>query len=165
MGWNRQASVGRLVPHRGHAQRGGKPRPGKACPRKGVKVVTTFKHPALKQLTDQQVRFVPPARRMDQLARAEQLLAEIDPDRQYPYQFVCFRITDYRPDAYPDLLIEGKDLLHDLGLFLAEVARSMPAVPVETVAEPVFTLDEISKRLNVTPKTINRWRKRGLIGL
>jgi RNA polymerase primary sigma factor len=130
-----------------------------------VKVVTTFKHPALKQLTDQQVRFVPPARRMEQLARAEQLLAEIDPDRQYPYQFVCFRITDYRPDAYPDLLIEGQDLEHDLGLLIAELADSLPAVPVEQVAEPVMTLEEISKKLNVTPKTINRWRKRGLIGL
>jgi RNA polymerase sigma factor (sigma-70 family) len=130
-----------------------------------VKVVTSFKHPALKQLTDQQVRFVPPARRMDQLARAERLLAEIDLARQYPYQFVCFRITDYRPDAYPDLLISGEDLEHDLGLLIAELADSLPAVPVEEVAEPVMTLEEISKKLNVTPKTINRWRKRGLIGL
>jgi RNA polymerase primary sigma factor len=127
--------------------------------------VKNFKHPALKQLTDQQVRFAPPARRMEQLARAERLLGEIDLARQYPYQFVCYRITDYRPDAYPDLLIEGRDLEHDLGLFLAELAQSMPAVPVETVQEPVLTLDEISKKLNVTPKTISRWRKRGLIGL
>ncbi len=127
--------------------------------------MTSFKHPALKQLTDQQVRFVPPARRMDQLARAERLLAEIDPERQYPYQFVCFRITDYRPDAYPDLLISGEDLEHDLGLLIAELADSLPAVPVEEVAEPVMSLEEISKKLNVTPKTINRWRKRGLIGL
>jgi RNA polymerase sigma factor (sigma-70 family) len=130
-----------------------------------VKVVTTFKHPALKQLTDQQVRFVPPARRMDQLSRAEQLLAAIDPEKHYPYQYVCFRITDYRPDAYPDLLIGGDDLEHDLGLLIAELADSLPAVPVEEVDEPVMTLEEISKKLNVTPKTINRWRKRGLIGL
>src|SRR2546427_1364320 len=41
----------------------------------------------------------------------------------------------------------------------------MPAMPVETVTEPVMTLEEISKKLNVTPKTINRWRKQGLIGL
>jgi RNA polymerase primary sigma factor len=130
-----------------------------------VKAVTTFKHPALKQLTDQQVRFVPPTRRMDQLARAERLLAETDPEKQYPYQFVCFRVTDYRPDAYPDLLIAGRDLQHDLGLLIAELADSLPAVPVEEVAEPVMTLEEISRKLNVTPKTINRWRKRGLIGL
>jgi RNA polymerase sigma factor (sigma-70 family) len=33
------------------------------------------------------------------------------------------------------------------------------------MSEPVLTLEEISKKLNVTTKTINRWRKRGLIGL
>ena len=42
---------------------------------------------------------------------------------------------------------------------------SLPAIPVEEVAEPVLTIDEISKKLNVTTKTINRWRKRGLIGI
>ena len=74
-------------------------------------------------------------------------------------------LTDYRPDAYADLLIGGQDLINDFGSLIAELACSMPAVPVETVAEPVLTLDEISKKLNVTTKTINRWRKRGLIGL
>ncbi len=125
----------------------------------------SFIYDALQELTDQQVRFAPPSRRLEQMARAEQLLAEIDLEKQYPYQFVCFRITDYRPEGYGDLLILGKDLQHDLGLFIAELANSMPAVPVEDVAEPVLTLEEISRKLNVTPKTINRWRKRGLIGL
>jgi len=101
---------------------------------------------------------------MEQLRRAEQLIAEIEPGKQYPYQFVCFRITDFRPDSYPDLLIGGDDLDHDLYLFLAEIARSLPAVPVEELPEPVLTLDQISKRLNVSTKTINRWRARGLVG-
>jgi len=130
---------------------------------KGVTDVTNFKHPALKQLTDQQVRFAPPGRRLEQLARAEKLLAEIDPTRQYPYQFVCFRITEYRPDSFPDLLIEGRDLEHDLCLMIELLARSTPAVPVEAVPEPVLTLDQISKRLNVSTKTISRWRNRGLV--
>src|SRR5262249_6008908 len=56
---------------------------------KGVVAVTGFKHPALAQLTDQQVRFAPPARRLEQRERAEKLLGEIDPAKQYPYQFVC----------------------------------------------------------------------------
>ncbi len=126
--------------------------------------MSNFNHPALKQLTDQQVRFAPPARRAEQLVRAERLLAEIEPTRLYPYQFVCFRITEYRPDSYPDLLISGEDLRHDLYLFMAELTRSMPPVPVEEVSEPVLTLDEISKRLNVSTKTISRWRDQGLIG-
>lgn len=124
-----------------------------------------FKHPALLQLTDQQVRYAPPARRLEQLSRTEQLLTEMDADKQYPYQFICFRITEYRPDSYPDLLISGEDLKHDLCLFISELARSMPAMTVEEVNEPVMTLEEMSSRFNVSTKTINRWRQRGLIGL
>jgi RNA polymerase sigma factor (sigma-70 family) len=116
-------------------------------------------------LTDQQVRFAPVARRLEQLARAERLLAEIDAGKNYPYQFVCFRITEYRPDAHADLLISGKDLQHDLGFLISRLANSIPAIPVESMIEPVLTLTEMSKKLNVTTKTINRWRKRGLIGL
>src|SRR5436305_5924149 len=102
---------------------------------------------------------------MEQLARAERLLADIDLNRQYPYQFVCYRVTDYRPDAYPDLLIDGSDLQNDLGVLIAELSASLPAVPIEDVQEPVLTLEEMSEKLNVTTKTLNRWRKRGLIGL
>jgi RNA polymerase primary sigma factor len=120
--------------------------------------VAGFISPALKQLTDQQVRFAPPARRREQLARAERLLTEIDPDKNYPYQFVCFRITEYRPDSYPDLLIAGRDLQHDLQLVIESLA-----VPAD-VSDPVITLDEISKKFNVSTKTIRRWRKLGLVG-
>ncbi len=125
----------------------------------------TYKHPALKELADQQVRFAPPPRRLEQLKRAEQLLTEIDPLKEYPYQFLCYRVSDFRSDAYPGLLIPGLDVIHDLGLWINELAISLPAIPVEEVAEPVLTLDEFSKKLNVTTKTINRWRKRGLIGI
>ena len=97
--------------------------------------MSEFRNPALKQLTDQQVRFAPPARRLAQLARAERLLAEVEPIRQYPYQYVCFRITEYRPDSYPELLVDGPDLEHDLCLLIEALARSAPAIPVEAVAE------------------------------
>ena len=85
--------------------------------------------------------------------------------KQYPYQFICYRITDYRPDSYPDLVIGGADLQHDLGVMIAELAASLPAIPIEEVQEPVLTLEQMSEKLSVTTKTINRWRKRGLIGL
>jgi RNA polymerase sigma factor (sigma-70 family) len=125
----------------------------------------TYKHPALKQLADQQVRFVPALRRLEQLRQAERLLAEISGDKQYPYQFVCYRITDYRPDSFPDLVISGEDLQHDLGILIAELAGSLPAIPIEEVQEPVLTLEQLSEKLHVTTKTLNRWRKRGLIGV
>jgi RNA polymerase primary sigma factor len=125
----------------------------------------TYKQQALKELADQQVRFAPPPRRLEQLKRAEQLLTEIDPNRAYPYQFLCFRVTDFRSEGHAGLLISGEDVIHDLGLWINEMANSLPAIPVEEVTEPVLTIDEISKKLNVTTKTIHRWRKRGLIGI
>lgn len=124
-----------------------------------------YKIQALNELTDQQVRFAPPGRRLQDLRRAEALLTEIDTQRTYPYQWVCFKITEFRPDAYPDLMLAGQDVVHDLGLMIADLAASMPAVPAESIAEPVVTLEDLSKQLNVTTKTIQRWRKRGLIGL
>jgi len=124
--------------------------------------VSNFKNPALKELTDQQVRFAPPARRLAQLTNAEHLLAEVEPNKQYPYQYICFRITEYRPDSYPDLLIDSRDLEHDLCLFIEALARSTPAVPLDAVAEPVLTLEQISQQFNVSTKTISRWRERGL---
>ncbi|MBX9582257.1 MAG: helix-turn-helix domain-containing protein, partial [Gemmataceae bacterium] len=124
--------------------------------------MSEFRTPALRELTEQQTRFAPPARRQEQVARAERLLAEVDPARVYPYQYVCFRVTDYRSDAHPDLLIPGADLRHDLGLFVRRVERSVPAVPVEQSVEPMLTLEEISKLFRVSTKTIGRWRVRGL---
>jgi len=132
---------------------------------KGVEPMSAYKHTALKELADQQVRFSPPPRRLEQLQRAERLLAEVIDSKQYPYQFVCYRITDYRPDSYPDLVMTGEELRHDLGLLIAELAGSLPAIPIEEVTEPVLTLEQLSEKLNVTTKTLNRWRKRGLIGL
>lgn len=125
--------------------------------------MSSFKTPALQELMDQQVRFAPPGRRLEQVQRAQQLLAEVEPDRCYPYQFVCFRITDYRPDSYADLLIAGRDLQHDLGQLITQLARSLPPVPVESVPEPMLTLEQISKQFNVSTKTISRWRRHGLV--
>jgi len=120
--------------------------------RQGVVAVSDFTIPALKELTDQQVRFAPLTRRLEQQVRAERLLGELESGKKYPYQFVCFRITDFRPDSYPDLLIDGFDLAHDLTQM------------VRLLVEPVLSLEEISGQLNVSTKTIRRWRKFGLVG-
>jgi len=124
--------------------------------------VVEFKTPALKELADQQVRFAPVARRTEQLAKAEKLLSEIVPDRVYPYQFVCFRVTDFRSATHPDLLIPGRDLQHDLAALIRRLERSLPPMPIELAAEPMLSLEEVSERLHVSTKTVTRWRLLGL---
>jgi len=132
--------------------------------------MTAFKINALKQLTEHQVRFTPLGRRREQQANAERLLAEIEPGRGYPYQYVCFRITDFRPEGFPDLLIDSDDLAHDLQLLIEQLAPvevpTAKAGDEETGADedPVLTLEEVGKRLNVSTKTVRRWRRFGLVG-
>lgn len=114
--------------------------------------MSIFHHLALKQLADQQVRFAPEIKRQEQAGRARKLVTEIDPAKQYPYQYVCYRITDFRPDAHPDLLFDGATLIEDLHQL------------IRLLDDPMVTLDELSKRLKVSTKTIRRWRKLGLEG-
>jgi len=124
--------------------------------------MSDFNTPALKELTDQQVRFATVARRQEQMAKAEKLLAEVDTAKQYPYAFVCFRLTEFRSDANADVLIPGDRLKHDLALFIQRVERSLPPLPIELAAEPMLSLEEVSKQFNVSTKTIGRWRMLGL---
>jgi len=132
--------------------------------------MAAFKIHALQQLTDHQVRFTPLPIRREQQARAERLLVEIEPGKEYPYQYVCFRITEFRPGSYPDLLIRSEDLAHDLHLLIEQLAPVEPtakAGPESDEAQaddPVLTLEEVGKELNVSTKTIRRWRKFGLVG-
>lgn len=124
--------------------------------------MTEFKTQVLKELTEQQTRYAPAARRQAQITNAQKLVSEIEPGKSYPYQYVCFRVTEYRSDAYPDLLIRGDDLRHDLEAFIRRAQKAVPVVPVEQTVEPLLTLDEVSKRFNVSTKTISRWRVKGL---
>jgi RNA polymerase sigma factor (sigma-70 family) len=117
-----------------------------------------YRNPALKQL----VRFAPRDRRTQHLDRAESLLAEVDPQRRYPFDYLCFRITGYRPDRDSDLVLDGPDVLHDLRLVIDELARSV-LVSAQQVGEPVLTVDALSRRYNVSTRTISRWRRQGLV--
>jgi RNA polymerase primary sigma factor len=90
------------------------------------------------------------------------LLEEIEPGRSYPYQFVCYRVTDFRPESHRDLVIPGCELAHDLALFIEALVGTVPA---EQPQQPeLVTLEQLSQRLNVSTKTIRRWGKLGLVG-
>lgn len=122
----------------------------------------TYRHPALKQLKDQQARLGSSERRLELLDRAEELLAEIDSNRHYPFEFLCFRITGYRPDTTSLLVMAGEDVRHDLRLLLRDLAATV-SQPIEEASEPVLTVAEVSERYNVSTRTVNRWRRQGLI--
>ncbi|MBN1394053.1 MAG: sigma-70 family RNA polymerase sigma factor [Pirellulales bacterium] len=121
-----------------------------------------YLNPAIRQLRDQQVRFAPCEKRIEQAAQAEKLLAELDPARSYPYEYICFRVTNFRPDSYPDLKLTGQEARHDLRLFVEDVSDSLGA-SAGAAGERVLTVDELAERFNVSTKTISRWRRQGLV--
>src|ERR671927_99873 len=48
----------------------------------------TYHNPLIKQLRDQQVRVASRDKKLEHVNRAERLLAELDPKRNYPYDYL-----------------------------------------------------------------------------
>ncbi len=116
----------------------------------------------MKQLRDQQARYAPRQKKLEQVEQAEQLLQEISPEKRYPYELLCFRITGFRPESTPRVTMAGEDVQHDLRLFIEDVSDAA-SVRVEDAGQPVYTVDELSRMFNVSTKTISRWREQGLV--
>ena len=104
-----------------------------------------------------------PARQaLEQAERAERLLSELDLTREYPYEFIYYRVTDFRPDEHSRKLMSGEDAAHDLRLFVEDVTDSLN-LQGEEAPEPVHTVEDLSRMVNVSTKTISRWRDQGLV--
>ena len=123
--------------------------------------MASFKHPALKQLTEQQVKYAPVDVRLRQVDAAEAFLWETDPQAEYPYAQICKQITGFKTDKYPALKIAGDEVIHDLGLFVEQLSDSAD-LDADDLPEKVLTVEDVSTRFNVSTKTVDRWRKRGL---
>ena len=94
---------------------------------------------------------------------AEALLRIVTPDTSYPHEFVVYRLSGYRSrGAEPVEPIDGGHLRHDLPLLVLELCDSIQ-LPVEAYSEPVYDTASLAKRFRVSTKTIQRWRKRGLL--
>jgi RNA polymerase primary sigma factor len=123
---------------------------------------SSYINPILKQLRDQQIRFAPRDKQLEQANRAESLLAEIDDGRVYPYEYLCFRITDFRPTSFASTKLTGEQASHDLRLFVEDLTEAA-AMPAEDAGEEVLTVEALAKKFNVSTKTISRWRQQGLV--
>ncbi len=110
-----------------------------------------------------QLRFTPENKRRKQLDAAEELFAIIDKDKEYPFEFVCFRITGFGPkSAAEGELVKGDELLEDLRIFISKLSGQL-ARPAAEQNQKIYAIGELAKALRVSTKTISRWRKRGLI--
>ncbi len=112
------------------------------------------------QLTMSPVRL-----RLKQLDGIERLLGMVKPEASYPYELVCYHITEYRPRGrQPRASLLGRKLIGDLVLMAEHISRKAN-VPIANVTEPHFSQEALAEHLNVSTKTIRRWRGRGLMGV
>jgi RNA polymerase sigma factor (sigma-70 family) len=110
-----------------------------------------------------QLEFTPAETRAAQLTSAEELLLALEPGRAYPFDFIVFKITGYHPKSPVSDLFTGMALQHDLGLLIDQVSNSLD-LKIKDITQPILQIDDVCERFNVTSKTIQRWRRRGLPG-
>ncbi|MFQ5590176.1 MAG: sigma-70 family RNA polymerase sigma factor [Phycisphaerae bacterium] len=104
--------------------------------------------------------------RMEQIRGVEKLLDVIEPDRAYPFEYVCFAITRYRKRGRcgASASIPGKALIADLVTLAELISRKANLRPSE-LGDSYLTHQELADHLQVSTKTVRRWRNRGLLGL
>jgi RNA polymerase primary sigma factor len=127
-----------------------------------ILTVAKFRIDTLAELARQMAEFTPHDVKVTQVTAAEELLHTLDANKAYPLEFVVFRITGYRPKAdAEDGLLTGLALQHDLGLLIEHVSETLD-LHTDKLPEPVLDIDAVCERFNVTSKTIQRWRRKGL---
>ena len=109
-----------------------------------------------------QLALSPAEVRRGHVNRLEDLLLELEPDREYPYEYLFFRMTGFRPGADYRDTFHGREVLPELVLVLEKLSRGA-ARHVAEIGETVYTTDEAAEACGVSPRTIHRWRRRGLI--
>jgi RNA polymerase primary sigma factor len=112
-----------------------------------------------------ELRFAPVAKKTKHAEAAERLLAMVKKETEYPYEFVCFQITGYRPKgrAAKDVTIGGAELIDDLQVFVRKLSGKV-AQKAAGQGEKVYTMEETAEHFGVSIRTIERWRKQGLGG-
>ncbi|QDT64624.1 sigma-70 family RNA polymerase sigma factor [Calycomorphotria hydatis] len=98
-----------------------------------------------------------------QIERAEALAAKLDPKESYSVVDIVSQVTG--SDDMPrndDKSITGEVAASDLRRLVEDLSTSID-MAVDNVGEPVLTVDDVSRRFNVSTKTVDRWRDRGLV--
>lgn len=111
-----------------------------------------------------ELRFAPAKQQQNQLRAAGDLAQIIDTEKQYPFEFICFKLTGYRPkDDLSGKFISGENLVHDLQIIINKLSRKV-APRTSDLGEKVYTVEQLAEQMSVSTKTIRRWRQKGLTG-
>lgn len=110
-----------------------------------------------------QMKVVSSATRRREMDAAEQLISEIEAGGAYPLDYVVFRVTGYKaPPSDEPVILPGAALIGDLVALVQRLSASLE-LPVEEFQRTPVMVDDVAARLNVSIKTIQRYRRQGLV--
>lgn len=110
----------------------------------------------------EQLRFGSKKTLVRHLDRIDELAAQIEDDGLYPEDFVVFRISGYRPEVASPRLLPGVALKGDLSA-LAERISESAGLTEDDLTGPCETVASLTARWGVTRRTLERYRRLGLI--
>lgn len=126
-----------------------------------------LKTPLLLGLAEE-LRFAPRPAVIKDIQRAIETVGLIEPGAEYPADWIVFRVTGYRREQPGSVLesVPGSVLLADLAR-LIEVLSAQSKLARSDVASfgEGFDQAELTRRWNVSRKTLERYRKHGLLAL
>ncbi|MFK7788938.1 MAG: hypothetical protein AB8C95_05505 [Phycisphaeraceae bacterium] len=107
-----------------------------------------------------QLLYSPPEKRAEVVGHAEQLHDELAPEKNYPIDFVVYRLTERRVPPSESVMLVGEAIKPDLRLLIDALSRSIE-MPDDD-ADPGMTTKQLAESIGVSTKTIARWRDNGL---
>ena len=118
-----------------------------------------YRSAELSDLT-RQLLYAPPEKRAEVVRHAERFHDELEERKNYPIDFVVYRLTRRRVPPSENVMLVGEALGPDLRLLIDALSRSIPMPP--DADDPGETTAELADRLGVSTKTVGRWRDAGL---
>ncbi len=110
-----------------------------------------------------QLRYTPKKTLRTQIERAEALASEIEPSELYSVAWIVARVTGRETkDTGEDVSVPGEALLSDLSALVERLCEAAHLEPDEVEAE-ALGVEELASRWGVSRRTIERYRRQGLI--
>lgn len=123
--------------------------------------LSAIQDPVLEELAGQ-LRFTPRASLLRQIERAEELGALLEPQQQYPREWLVYRVTGFRPAGGTGVSTSGRSLLTSLSAFVEGLCEAAEVRP-EDLPPGSMDVEALCQRWGVSRKTIDRARRRGLV--
>jgi RNA polymerase primary sigma factor len=106
--------------------------------------------------------YAPRKLKLQYIDRAERLATELEDDTAYPYAYVAYRVTGFYPSDRGGEPLPAGLLAADLASLVEELSVSA-GLELAEAPERIYRLNELASELEVSERTLRRWKQRGLI--